>query len=263
MVSAAKLRRAQEGIFKARPYAEKIKDLVMEMCKGMAPEDHPFLVSSGERKKLGVILITSDKGLCGSFNNNLIFRVERDIRGSEAENISLITVGKKGSAYFSKKKFEIKKKHLEDRGKTNYNLAAEVAKEGKNYFLTGEWNEIHLYYTGFKSVVRYEITQEILLPIPTTQFEIEAKPPRDYIFEPNQKEILNRLLPKYLEIQILKAILESQTSEHAARMTAMDTASNNCKDLITDLTLIYNKARQAAITKELLDIVGGAEALKK
>jgi F-type H+-transporting ATPase subunit gamma len=111
--------------------------------------------------------------------------------------------------------------------------------------------------------VRHEIIKEGLLPIPTADFEDEKEAPKDYILEPDKKKILERLLPKYLEIQILKAILESQTSEHAARMTAMDTASNNCKELIADLTLVYNKARQAAITKELLDIVGGAEALKK
>ena len=129
--------------------------------------------------------------------------------------------------------------------------------------MTGEWNEVRLYYSAFKSVVRHEITQETILPIPTTPAGIEAEAPKDYIIEPSQKEILDQLLPKYLESQILKAILESQTSEYAARMMAMDTASNNCREVITDLALIYNKARQAAITKELLDIVGGAEALKK
>jgi F-type H+-transporting ATPase subunit gamma len=172
-------------------------------------------------------------------------------------------VGKKGGDFFSKRNFEIKKKYLEDRERTNYELAAEIAREAKNYFLTGEWNEVHLYYSAFKSVIKYEITQETILPIPTAPTGLEAEAIKDYIFEPNQKEILDQLLPKFLEIRILKAILESQTSEYAARMAAMDTASNNCRELITDLTLIYNKARQAAITKELLDIVGGAEALKK
>jgi F-type H+-transporting ATPase subunit gamma len=231
----------------------------------MTPEDHPFFVSSEAKKRLGIILVTGDKGLCGSFNNNIIFRVQRDLKKSQENlgKVSFLTVGKKGGDFFSKKNFEIKKKYIEDRERTNYELAAEIAREAKKYFLTGEWNEVHLYYSAFKSVVRHEITQETILPIPTTPAGIEAGAPKDYIIEPSQKEILDQLLPKYLESQILKAILESQTSEYAARMTAMDTASNNCREVITDLALIYNKARQAAITKELLDIVGGAEALKK
>ena len=264
MVSAAKLRRAQESILKARPYAEKVRVLVMEMCKGMTPEDHPFFIEPGEKRRALIIVVTSDRGLCGSFNNNIIFRVQRDINQikSSVEKVGLITVGKKGYDYFSKRNFEITKRYVEEE-RTNYELAVETANEGKALFISGEWNEIHLYYTAFKSVVRHEITREALLPIPTTDYDSETGIIKDYIFEPNQKEILNRLLPKYLEIQILKAVLESQTSEYAARMTAMDTASNNCKELIANLTLIYNKARQAAITTELLDIVGGAEALKK
>ena len=265
MVSAAKLRKAQEKVLKARPFADAAKRLVLEMCKGMTPEDHPFFVSSEEKKRLGIILVTGDKGLCGSFNNNIIFRVQRDLKKSQENlgKVSFLTVGKKGGDFFSKKNFEIKKKYIEDRERTNYELAAEIAREAKKYFLAGEWNEVRLYYSAFKSVVRHEITQETILPIPTTPAGIEAGAPKDYIIEPSQKEILDQLLPKYLESQILKAILESQTSEYAARMTAMDTASNNCREVITDLALIYNKARQAAITKELLDIVGGAEALKK
>jgi len=265
MVSAAKLRKAQEKALKARPFTEATKRMVLEMCKGMTPEDHPFFVSSEEKKRLGIILVTGDKGLCGSFNNNIIFRAERDLKkmGEGLGKASFLAVGKKGGDFFSKKHFEIKKKYLEDRERTNYELAADIARETKKYFLTGEWSEVRLYYSSFKSVVRYEITQETILPISTTPAGTEAEAPKDYIIEPSQKEILDQLLPKYLESQILKAILESQTSEYAARMTAMDTASNNCREVITDLTLIYNKARQAAITKELLDIVGGAEALKK
>lgn len=266
MVSAAKFRRAQESILKARPYAEKVKDLVLEMCTGMTAEDHPFFVSSGEKRHSGIIIITSDKGLCGSFNNNLIFRVAKDsekIKSSGAESVSLITVGKKGQDYFSKKDHEIKKKYVEERERTSYEVAKDIANETRRLFLSGELSEIYLYYTAFVSAVRHEITREKLLPVPTTGEASEAEGAKDYILEPDKKGILNSLLPKYLEVQILKAILESQASEHAARMTAMDTATSNCKELIDDLTLVYNKARQATITKEILDIVGGAEALKK
>lgn len=271
MVSAAKLRRAQERVEKARPYAEKTRELVMEMCQGMTDEDHPFFRRTGQPKRVGIIIITSDKGLAGSFNNNVIFRVDRDIttlrRQEEVSHVSLITVGKKGRDFFSKRKVEITGKYVEQRERGLHELAAEIANEAKNLFLSGEWTEVQIYYTAFLSVAKYAVTQETLLPVPTIKTEQDSPAARgvqrNYIFEPGQKEILNRLLPKFVEVQILKALLESETSEHAARMTAMDTASNNCKELIAVLTLVYNKARQAAITKELLDIVGGAEALKK
>lgn len=265
MVSAAKLRKAQEAVLKSRPFADATRQLVIEMCKGMTQDDHPFFAPVTEKKRMGVIVVTGDKGLCGSFNNNIIFKAERELKkSSEAnENVSLIVVGKKGRDYFTKRNVEIKKSYLEDRERTNFALASEIAGEVKKYFLSGEWNEVQLYYSSFKSIVKYELTQETILPIPTSSGSIETAAPKNYIFEPSQKEILEQLLPKFLEVRILKAILESQTSEYAARMTAMDTASNNCRDVISQLTLIYNKARQATITKELLDIVGGAEALKK
>jgi F-type H+-transporting ATPase subunit gamma len=263
MVSAAKLRKAQDGALKSRPFADATRQLVVEMCKGMTQDDHPFFAPLPEKKRLGVILVTGDKGLCGSFNNNIIFRAERDLKKSAdvIESVSLITVGKKGRDYFKKRNAEVKKSYLEDRERTNYALAAEIAGEVKKYFLSGEWNEVQLYYSSFKTIIKYELTQETILPIPTSSGTVES--PKNYIFEPSQKEILDQLLPKFIEVRILKAILESQTSEYAARMTAMDTASNNCRDVISQLTLMYNKARQATITKELLDIVGGAEALKK
>lgn len=265
MVSAAKLRRAQENVMKARPYAEKVKDLVMELCQGMTAEDHPFFAPVQETKRLGIVVVTSDKGLCGSFNNNVVFRVEKELAQarSTAERVSLITVGKKGFEYFSKRRLEIRQKYVEDRERSTQELAAAIAGEARDLFLSGEWNEVRLYYTAFRSVVRNELTREQLLPISPSEHIQRLGARKDYLFEPTQKEILDRLLPAYLEVQIGKAMLESQTSEYAARMTAMDTASNNCRELITDLTLVYNKARQAAITKELLDIVGGAEALRK
>jgi len=266
MVSAAKLRKAQDRVFMVRPFTAKISHLVNELGQGMTAEDHPFFTPLGEdKRRIGVILITSDKGLCGSFNNNIIFKAERDLKAirGNIEKVSFITLGKKGRDFFLKKKAEIKKQYFEDRERTNYELAADIAREAQKLFLSGEWNEVYLYYSIFRSVMRYEPTKQILLPISPSPVGQENTPSTDYIFEPDKKGILNQLLPKFVETQILKAILESQASEHAARMTAMDTASNNCRELITDLTLVYNKARQAAITKELLDIVGGAEALKK
>ncbi|HNR12924.1 MAG TPA: ATP synthase F1 subunit gamma [Thermodesulfobacteriota bacterium] len=267
MVSAAKLRRAQERAIKARPYAEKTRELVGELCQGMTAENHPFFGHAQGSKNLGIIVITSDKGLCGSFNNNIIFRALRDmtalLRKNEYNSISLITVGKKARDYFTKRGTSITRKYAEERERTPHEVAADVTAEVQAQFLSGEWTEVHIYYSAFRSVSKYEVTQETLLPIPTAPAGEKESLKHDYIFEPNQVDILNRLLPKYLEVRILKALLESEASEHAARMTAMDTASNNCRELINVLTLVYNKARQSAITKELLDIVGGAEALKK
>ena len=264
MVSAAKLRRAQDNIEKARPYAEKTRELVLELGQGMSSDDHPFFKRSDEAQRLGAIVVASDKGLCGSFNNNLIFRAAKDLQKLEkqgVESYQLITVGKKARDYFVKRNYDITQSFKEET-RTWHEVAKEIADIAKEKFLSGEWTEVNIYYTAFQRVGKYDLTQEALLPIPTMEGE-DGGEGKNYIFEPTQKEILKRLLPAFLEVQIFKALLESETSEHAARMTAMDTASNNCKDLITDLTLVYNKARQAAITKELLDIVGGAEALKK
>lgn len=252
---------------KARPYAEKTRELIGELCQGMTAENHPFFRHAEGIKNLGIIVVTSDKGLCGSFNNNIIFRAHRNIntllKEKEYNSISLITVGKKARDYFSKRGVSIARKYAEERERTPHEVAADITGQVRALFLSGEWTEVHIYYSAFRSVSRYEITQEALLPIPTAPAGEKEPHKHDYIFEPNQVDILSRLLPKYLEVRILKALLESEASEHAARMTAMDTASNNCRELISVLTLVYNKARQAAITKELLDIVGGTEALKK
>ena len=264
MVSAAKLRRSQENTEKARPYAQKTRELVMEMGQGMSPEDHPFFAVSDEAPRLGAVVITSDKGLCGSFNNNIIFHAVRDLQKLEKqgiESVQIVTVGKKARDYFSKRNYDIAQAYKEET-RTWHEVAVEIAGIAKERFLSGEWTEVRIYYSGFQRVGKYDLIEETLLPIPTMEEEGGGEG-KNYIFEPSQKEILNKLLPTFLEVQIFKALLESETSEQAARMTAMDTASNNCKDLITDLTLVYNKARQATITKELLDIVGGAEALKK
>ncbi len=264
MVSTAKLRRSQENTEKARPYAEKTRELVMEMGQGMSPEDHPFFAASDESARIGAIIVTSDKGLCGSFNNNIIFRAVKDLdklKKQGAESVQIITVGKKAKDFFAKRNYDVAQSYQEET-RTWHEVAVEIAGIAKERFLSGEWTEVRLYYTGFLRVGKYDLVDETLLPIPTMEKEGGGEG-KNYIFEPSQKEILGRLLPTFLEVQIFKALLESETSEQASRMTAMDTASNNCKDLITDLTLVYNKARQATITKELLDIVGGAEALKK
>jgi len=264
MVAAAKFRRAQETLFKARPYSETIKKLTMEMCGSISIDDHPFLVPSEEQKSVGVLVITSDKGLCSSFNNNIILSVEKDIRGlkRKAGEISFITVGRKGYDYFFKQDVHIINKYFEEKGQTDKDVSRKIAKEVIKSFMDEKVNEIRLYYTTFKSVARHETTRQKLLPIDPGEFGTEAEP-RDSIFEPNKNQILDNILPKYIESQIFKALLESHASEQAARMTAMDVATTNCREVISDLSLVYNKARQAAITTEILDIVGGAEALKK
>jgi len=264
MVAAAKFRRAQETLFKARPYSETIKKLTMETCSGVSSDDHPLLVSPGEQQSVGVLLITSDKGLCSSFNNNIIFAAKKDINSlkHKAEKIAFITVGKKGYDYFIKQDVQIINKYFGKKGQTDKDLSVIIAQQVIALFIAGTVNEFRLYYTSFKSVARHETITEKLLPVDPAEFGSEEAS-RDSIFEPTQNEILNKLLPKYIESQIFKALLESHTSEQAARMTSMDVATTNCKEVVSELSLTYNKARQAAITTEILDIVSGAEALKK
>lgn len=265
MVAAAKLRRAEEELVRARPYSDKILALAMELCSGLSKDAHPFITTPEEHRGTGVIVVTSDKGLCSSFNNNIILGVARDIAQfkRKTDNVALIAIGRKGYDYFLKQGAQITNKYFEERGRGDKEIAAAVAREATQKFVEGSVSEFYLYYTIFKGVARQEIKRELLLPIDPTDAVSEEAAPSDVIFEPSQNDILERILPKYIESKILRALLESHTSEHAARMTAMDVASSNCKEVIAELSLIYNKERQAAITNEILDIVGGAEALKK
>jgi F-type H+-transporting ATPase subunit gamma len=266
MVAAAKLRKAQDSMMKMRPYSDKMQSVLAGLSAGVERETHPLLALR-PRKTVEVVVMTSDKGLCGAFNANILKRASVIINGLESEgfNVSITSIGRKARDYFKRRHIEVRKIWTGLSGKIVYSSAQDVAKEIIDSYIAEDIDEVILVYNEFKSVIAQKVTEVKLLPIEPPQEEKDNKAlaVADYIFEPSEGEILNRLLPKNMEIQIYRALLESQAAEEAARMTAMENATKNTKEMVENLTLKYNKARQATITAELMDIVGGSEALKQ
>ena len=269
MVSAAKLRGAQQRMEGFRPYAQAFNLMLGNMAGRVEPDSHPFFQKTEPVTRVGLVLMTSDRGLCGSFNVNLINTAVKFMREKEAQGIdvSLICVGRKGRDFFRRRKVEMAAQYVDVWNKFDFSNAVTVAREIMSLFLTGEVQEVHLIYATFINMAIQKPKLVQLLPIQQVEAEeaveaTEASSTLEYIFEPPMEQFLEFLLPKYINVQVYHGFLENSASEHAARMTAMDNAQSNCKEMITQLTLVMNKARQAAITKELMDIVGGAEALK-
>ena len=263
MVSAAKLRRAQENVVAARPYAKKLGEVLQRLARNQEVDGHPLLEKRSPEKAL-VILVTSDRGLCGGFNANISKAAERFIKERTADyaEISLLTVGRKGYE-FLKNRQTIRKNYSGVLSNLNYQTAAMLAQEVIEGYLAGDYDEVFLLYNAFRSVMSQDITLQQLLPIaPPAGGEEENEIAQEYIYEPSKGELLDELLPKYIEVTMFKAMLESVASEHGARMTAMDSASKNATEMIGKLTLVYNRARQAAITTELMEIISGAESIK-
>jgi F-type H+-transporting ATPase subunit gamma len=330
MVSAAKLKRAQDDILAARPYAAKMVEITSSLASKTGPGSHPLLSgpampkavdvdpdAEGEgpttepaigrafgrisglkgllrsyrlpgkdalreersaKPKAAVVLITSDRGLCGSFNAVLLRTAERFLKG-RTEDTGLYLIGKRGMEYFKRRPTEVLKSRPVGGARPNYSIASEIAHDLMGSFLRGEYSEVHVIYSEFKSALTQRPVVERLLPISDRaaqpggpeastegaeerQAEAFVPPPVEFIFEPSKDALLGSLLPKFIEVQVFKTLLESSASEHGARMTAMDSASKNATEMIGALTLKYNRLRQAAITKELMEIIGGAEALK-
>jgi len=266
MVAAAKLRGAQQDMERFHPYAVKFTEVVKRLASGVEDSSaYELLTPREEVKKIELVLLTADRGLCGSFNNNLITMAEKFLRAKEAEGlqVSLTTAGRRGADYFKRRKYEVRSRILGLLNKPNYDDATKLGRELIELFENGECDEVYVIYSHFESVVRQVATTFKLLPLEPTDEGAEAEGPSvEYLFEPSQEELLTDLLPNSVYNQLLESFYQTAVGEHAARMAAMENATNNCKDLVRDLTLIYNKARQAGITKELMDIVGGAEALK-
>ncbi len=265
MVAAAKLRGAQQRMEGFRPYAGAFAKMLGNMAGRVEPEIHPFFQQAEPVERVGLVLMTADRGLCGSFNVNLINTAVKFIREKEAQGIevSLICVGRKGRDFFRRRKREMLAQYVDVWNKFDFSNAVTVAREIMSTFLSGEVQEVYLIHSTFinMAVQRPNLVQ--LLPIKPTEAEAEEEGAgTEYLFEPPMEQFLEYLLPKYINVQVYHGFLENSTSEHAARMTAMDNAQSNCKEMINTLTLVMNKARQTAITKELMDIVGGAEALK-
>ena len=261
MVSAAKLRRAQEALVGARPYAEKMTALLKNLSARVPPEAHPLL-REREEKRVDLLLVTGDRGLCGGYNANLIRAAERFIRshGTEKE-IRLLIVGRKGVDYFRRRKIEAADRYPNVWTRPLGGLAAELAQKIIGTFLREESDAAFILYSRFRSALSQVPTLERLLPVSAGEQKGEA-PLTEYLFEPGLEALLSSLLPKVAEVAIYHALLEASASEHGARMTAMDSATTNAADMIGTLTLQMNRARQASITRELMEIVGTAEALK-
>lgn len=260
MVAAAKLRRAQDNILALRPYADDVMEVLADVAALTDTDDHPLLARRDPNRILLVVL-TSDRGLCGGFNSNINKATEAYLRenGDAHEEMSLALIGRKGRDYFRRRDVTIRHEIMNVFEDLNWDKAAEVARTIIHEYTSEDLDAVYLVYNEFKSVISQKVTVEPLLPIVPAEAE-EGRV--DFIYEPNKEALLDRLLPMYVEVEVYRALLESVASEFGARMTAMDNATKNAAEMIDSLTLQYNKARQAAITNELLEVVAGAEALK-
>ncbi len=264
MVAAAKLRGAQANMEKFHPYAEKFSEVIRRLASGVEDASAYALICPREEvKRIGLVLVTADRGLCGSFNNNLIMRAEKFIKEKEAEGceVTLIAAGRKGGDYFRRRKVNLQKRMTGLLNNPSYADANELGRELIESFESGAFDEVYVIYSHFLSMVKQIPTMVKVLPI-VPEKEEAKEGYFEYLFEPSHEALLTDLLPNFVFIQILEFFYQTAVGEHAARMAAMENATSNCKELVRTLTLTYNKARQAGITKELMDIVGGAEALK-
>lgn len=261
MVSAAKLRRAEEAIIAARPYADKMREVMLSLSSRVDPSAHALL-EVRDVKKILLIMVTADRGLCGAFNANLSRRAEAYIREMKAENkeVSFLNVGRKGNDYFRRRPVTIVEKFTNVMNAVSYDLAGEIVNVATHQFISGEYDEVCILYNRFRSAATQILTLRRLMPI-TPEYEGEPRQ-LEYLYEPSEDELLERMLPEYVRVQVYTALLDSVASEHGARMTAMEAATSNAEDMMYRLTLQMNRIRQETITTELMEIVGGAEALK-
>jgi len=268
MVAAAKLKRAQDRILSARPYAHKLRGVVANLGEHASRTSHPLLQKrDGNRTEL--MVITSDRGLCGAFNANILRRavevlIENQNRGEE---VTVSLVGRKSIDFFRRRSWSIRQEWPGVFDRLSYEHALDIGRDIVQQYNEGAFDQLYVVYNEFKSVMQQRVLLEKLLPIgalqeEATSPEFSVGPKGSYLYEPDEDELLAALLPKHFEVQAFRVLLESAAAEQAARMTAMDGATRNAGELIKKVTLFYNKTRQAAITKELMDIVGGAEALK-
>ncbi|HME43349.1 MAG TPA: ATP synthase F1 subunit gamma [Syntrophorhabdales bacterium] len=259
MVSASKLARAQTTLERVTSYAGKIEELLRRVASRLPEDAHPLLAKKEEIKNVLLLPIASDRGLSGAFNLNIGKAVEDFIRTNQGkyEKVGVYLVGKKIRDYFKRRHIQTVKEWI-DVKTVDPGVVDAIASDITNLYMDGEYDKVYLIYTHFRSAVRQEVVFQEFLPITVA----ESEEMLDYLYEPKMEEIIYELIPQFIKTKIYFALAESQTSEHAARMAAMENATNNCGELITYLTLVYNKTRQQSITNEMMDIVGGAEALQ-
>ncbi len=260
MVSASKLRRVQEELDKTKAYATKMEELVKRVVQKLPEGSHPLLAPREDIKKILIVTVASDRGLCGAFNVNISLAAENFIiqNRDKYERIGVYIVGKKAKEYLQRRKIDIVKERT-DIKKVDQELVKSLADDLIDLYLSGEFDRIYLSYTHFQSAAKQIVMFDEFIPVHVEGEESESA---DYLYEPSRDEVVQSLIPRYIATKIYFALIESQTSEHAARMAAMDNATSNCGEMVNYLTLVYNKRRQEGITNEMLDIVSGAEALR-
>lgn len=268
MVSAAKLRRAQDNIIQLRPYSRKLQEILGNLTASLEGSNSSPFSTIRDVEKVLIVVVTSNRGLCGAFNSNvckLALQIAEEQYSSQLSsgNVTFLCIGKKGFDFFSKRKFKVFENVCFDPfANISFSNVNEIAEKVMNGFLNEDWDKVELVYNEFKNVATQNRIAESFLPlVPTEKKVSESSKSDDYIFEPDQESILNEIIPKSLKIQFYRSVLESNASEHGARMTAMDKATENANDLLFKLKLFYNRARQASITNEILEIVSGANAL--
>ena len=261
MVAAAKLRKSQENMEKARPYEDRLKQLIHNLANDTDIKSLDLLVQREQINAVGIIIVTSDRGLAASFNTNIIKKAEHEINSIGSENSKLFCIGKKGYEYFSKRGYNVSKFYIDFWNQLTFDMATNIGKDIITSFLAHDIDEVKVIFNYFKNVATQEVMYEKLLPIQALENNENPQSLENTIFEPSKNDLLDLLIPKHLNTQIWKYLLESFASEQGARMVAMENATENAGDMISDLTLEFNKARQTAITTEMLEIVSGAEAL--
>ena len=266
MVAAAKLRSTQDRMQRFDPYARKFAEALENLSSRVDSDIHPLLVKREHVSRVELLHFSSDRGLCGSFNMNNIYLTENWAREQKknSRDYAFTVIGRKGRDYFRKRDYNITASHVQLYGKVDISFINHMAGDFIARFINSEMDELYMTYSRFINVSKQEPALVKLIPIepPKRQDKEDAEKAKEYIFEPSARDLLIELLPKHIGVQILNAFLQNEVSEHAARMAAMDNATRNCKEMVGDLTLVYNKARQAAITAELMDIVSGAEAIR-
>jgi len=262
MVSAAKLRRAQDRVIAARPYAAQMREMLANLVQAAQSDERagesPWLVVR-EPRRIDLIFITSDKGLAGAFNSNLIKASQRFFEEHPGAEISISLVGRKGRDFYRRRSVKILGEHINVLAKPSHPDACEIAREVIRRYAHGETDAVYIINNDFKSVMAQTLSVIQLLPL-SLNAQRQETAAKDYIYEQSPIDMLNRLMPRYIEVAVFRAMLETAAAEHAARMTAMDKASSNAKDVIESLTLYMNRVRQAAITKEIIEVVSGAAA---
>ena len=267
MVAASKLRRAQERALMARPFAQHMLRVLNRVASKVPATVHPLLAEADAAAAPGrtlLIVISADKGLCGSFNTNIIKEAAKFIIDSRGREVALGLVGRKGRDYFRRRGLDVRYEDVGLFQSLRYSHAQAIARRAIEEFIGGDVSSVYLVYNEFKSVMQQRVVVERLLPIPRGDVLVEPAqqgPEIDYLFEPAPADIFRDLLPRHVEVQVFRALLESAAAEHAARMTAMDSATKNATEMIDQLTLYMNKVRQAAITREIIEVVSGAQAL--